>query len=153
MRRLALSMAILTQVRVGMQRYNLSLAELEFAEESVRVDKALLHYANSAQASNLGSQLEQIRAEARALLAEYQRYSSYSDAQAAWGRVYNSVGLDVLPEQLTSHEVNEVAKALEQTMGQWQSSVFQSGAQAGAEDIVIPYRSEYSYQSLTITEN
>lgn len=153
MRRLALSMAVLTQVRVGMQRYNLSLAELEFAEESMRVDKALLHYANSAQASNLGSQLEKIRAEARALLAEYQRYSSYSDAQAAWGRVYNSVGLDVLPEQLTSHEVDEVAKALEQTMDQWQSSVFQSGAQANAEDVVIPYRSEYSYRSLTITEN
>ncbi len=42
MRRMALSMAVLTQVRVGVQRYGLSLAELKFAEESLRVDQRLL---------------------------------------------------------------------------------------------------------------
>src|SRR5690606_12816659 len=45
MRRMALSMAVLTPVRVGVQRYGLSLAELEFAQESARVDQQLLHYA------------------------------------------------------------------------------------------------------------
>lgn len=143
MRRMALSMAVLTQVRVGMQRYHLSVAELEFAEESLRVDQALLHYARSASASRLGSQLEQIRAEARALLAEYQRYASYSDAQAAWGRVYNSVGLDVLPEELTSHDVDQVANALRTTISQWQTQVFQPTA----TETVTPYQPQYSPQS------
>ena len=124
MRRLSLSMAVLTQVHVGVQRYGLSLAELELAEESLRVDRSLLNYARSAAASRFDSELEVIRAEARALLAEYQRYVAYSNAQAAWGRVYNSVGLDVLPETIDGHDVQTLAGAMDATMQQWQSSVF-----------------------------
>ena len=129
MRRLSLSMAVLTQVHVGVQRYGLSLAELELAEESLRVDRSLLNYARSAAASRFDSELEVIRAEARALLAEYQRYVAYSNAQAAWGRVYNSVGLDVLPETIDGHDVQTLAGAMDATMQQWQSSVFTSAGQ------------------------
>lgn len=125
MRRMALSMAVLTQVRVGVQRYGLSLAELEFAEESLRVDQRLLNFAQAAAKSQFDSELEVIRSEARALLAEYQRYAAYSNAQAAWGRVYNSVGLDVLPEAIESHDVKTLAAAMEKTMQQWQEVTFQ----------------------------
>lgn len=127
MRRLSLSMAVLTQVRVGVQRYGLSLAELQLAEESLRVDQSLLKYARSAAQSRFDSELEVIRAEARALLAEYQRYVAYSNAQAAWGRVYNSVGLDVLPETIDGHDVKTLASSMDATMQQWQSSVFSEG--------------------------
>ena len=65
-----------------------------------------------------------LRDEARALLAEYQRYAAYSNAQAAWGRVYNSVGLDVLPETIESHDVKTLAAAIEKTTQEWQSVVF-----------------------------
>jgi len=128
MRRMALSMAVLTQVRVGVQRYGLSLAELEFAEESLRVDKRLLNFAQAAAQSQFDSELEVIRTEARALLAEYQRYAAYSNAQAAWGRVYNSVGLDVLPEAIESHDVKTLASAMERTMLQWQDVTFRQAA-------------------------
>ncbi len=126
MRRMALSMAILTQVRVGTQRYGLSLAELEFAEESLRVDKRLLVFAQSAAQSKFDSELEVIRAEARTLLAEYQRYAAYSNAQAAWGRLYNSLGLDVLPQTIDSHDVNALANSMAKTMTDWQDTVFTS---------------------------
>lgn len=128
MRRMALSMAVLTQVRVGVQRYGLSLAELKFAEESLRVDQSLFDYAKAASQSRFDSELEVIRSEARALLAEYQRYAAYSNAQAAWGRVYNSVGLDVLPETIDGHDVKTLASALENTMSQWQGQVFTTAA-------------------------
>ena len=126
MRRLALSMAVLTQVRVGLQRYNLSLQELKFSEESLGVDKRLLNYAQAAAKSQFDSELEVIRTEARALLGEYQLYAAYSNAQAAWGRVYNSVGLDVLPETVESHDVKTLAVAMKDTMTQWQQTVFQT---------------------------
>ncbi|MBW7902781.1 MAG: TolC family protein [Rhodocyclaceae bacterium] len=128
MRRMALSMAVLTQVRVGVQRYGLSLAELKFAEESLRVDKRLHDFAKAAAQSRFDSELEVIRSEARALLAEYQRYAAYSNAQAAWGRVYNSVGLDVLPEAVDGHDVKALAAAMARTLGQWQSDVFKVAA-------------------------
>ncbi|TMS58300.1 TolC family protein [Imbroritus primus] len=128
MRRMALSMAVLTQVRVGTMRYGLSLAELEFAEESLRVDQRLLNYAKAAAKSRFDSELEVIRAEARALLAEYQRYVAYANAQAAWGRVYNSVGLDVLPKEIESNDVKTLASAIESTMQEWQGIVFKTAA-------------------------
>ena len=126
MRRLALSMEVLTQVRVGLQRYNLSLQELKFSEESLGVDKRLLNYAQAAAKSQFDSELEVIRTEARALLGEYQRYAAYSNAQAAWGRVYNSVGLDILPETVEGHDVKTLAVAMKDTMTQWQQTVFQT---------------------------
>ena len=126
MRRLALSMAVLTQVRVGIQRYGLSLSELKFAEESMNVDQRLLNYAKAAAKSQFDSELEVIRTEARALLGEYQRYAAYSNAQAAWGRLYNSVGLDILPATVEGHDVKTLASAMQTTMEQWQKTVFQA---------------------------
>ena len=128
MRRMALSMAVLTQIRVGVQRYSLALSELKFAEESLRVDQRLHNFASASATSQADSELELIRAEARALLAEYQRYASYGNAQAAWGRVYNSVGLDVLPETIDSNDVKTLAGAMASTMQEWQSLVFKSAA-------------------------
>jgi outer membrane protein TolC len=127
MRRMALSMAVLTQIRVGVQRYSLSLAELKFSEESLRVDQRLLNFAGAAARSQADSELEVIRTEARALLSEYQRYAAYSNAQAAWGRVYNSVGLDVMPETIDSHDLKALAGAMDTTMRQWQQMVFKTG--------------------------
>jgi len=115
-RRLALSMAILTQVRVAVQRYGLSLAELEFAEQSLRVDQRLLAVTQAGASSSVASELELIRTEARGLLAEYQRYASYSNAQAGWGRLYNSLGLDVLPATIDSHDLATLAAEIAQTL-------------------------------------
>ena len=140
MRRMALSMAVLTQIRVGVQRYGLAVSELDFAEESMRVDQRLLNYARAAAKTQFDSELEVIRAEARALLARYQRDSAYSNAQAAWGRLYNSVGLDVLPETIDGHDVKTLAQSIDKTVGEWQKTVFKGAklAPKRAEPVAMP---------------
>jgi Outer membrane protein len=122
MRRIALSMAVLTQVRVGVLRYDLARQEMGFAEESLRVDSRLFDYAKAARGQALGSELEVIRAEGRFLLSRYQREAAYADAQAAWGRLYNSVGLDVFPDEIRSHDVKTVAAAIQRTMASYERS-------------------------------
>lgn len=122
MRRMALSMAVLTQVRVGVQRYGLALQELKFADESRDVDSRLLDYTRAATQTSYGSQLEMIRVEARSLLSRYQREAAYSNAQAAWGRLYNSFGLDVLPAQIENGDVKTVAAEIEKTMTQYRQT-------------------------------
>ena len=116
LRRVALSMAILTQVRVGALRYELARQDMGYADESLRVDSQLLDYAKAASSSSLGSELEVIRAEGRYLLSRYQREAAYSRAQAAWGRLYNSIGLDVLPEEIEQHDVKTLASEIERTL-------------------------------------
>ncbi|MNM62489.1 Outer membrane efflux protein [compost metagenome] len=115
-RRIALSMAILTQVRVGALRYQLARQEVEFTDESLRVDQSLLDYAKAAKSTTIGSELELIRAEGRYLLSRYQREAAYSSAQAAWGRLYNSVGLAVMPEQIEKQDIKTLAREIERTM-------------------------------------
>lgn len=116
LRRLSLSMAVLTQVRVAAQRYSLAQEQLHFADESLRVDQSLLALAQANAEVSASSQLEYIRADARTLLSRYQRYAAYSDAQAAWGRLYNSVGLDVMPDTIASHDLSSLTAELKKTM-------------------------------------
>jgi len=99
-RRMALSIAILTQVRVAVERYKLALKELDTAEESFRVDQRMASFAEAAQGTELNAELEVIRAKTRALNSEFKRYGSYAAAQAAFGRIYNSVGFEVIPQGL-----------------------------------------------------
>ena len=42
--------------------------------------------------------------------------------------MYNSVGLDVLPETIDSNDVKTLAGAMASTMQEWQSQVFKSAA-------------------------
>jgi outer membrane protein TolC len=115
-RRVALSMAILTQTRIGAIRYQLARLEVEFADESLRVDRSLLEYARAATSTSLGNELETIRAEGRFLLSQYEREAAYSSAQAAWGRLYNSIGFDVLPETIEGHDIATLAREVEATL-------------------------------------
>nr|WP_314355815.1 TolC family protein [uncultured Achromobacter sp.] len=126
LRRMALSMAVLTQVRVAAQRYYLAREQLEFADQSMQVDGRLRDYAKASASISADSKLEFLRADARWLLSQYQRYAAYSDAQAAWGRLYNSVGLDVMPETIASHDLSTLATQIEQTMQGWQRSALQA---------------------------
>ncbi len=132
MRRVALSMAILTQTRVGAIRYQLARQEVEFADESLRVDNSLLDYARAAKSTSIGTELEQIRAEGRYLLSRYEREAVYSSAQAAWGRLYNSVGLDVLPETIESHDIATLARAIEASLTQREQQNMLSAATGAA---------------------
>ncbi|WP_417329981.1 TolC family protein [Halomonas cupida] len=116
LRRTALSMAVLTQVRVGALRYHLALEELKYADESLEVDEDLLDYSKAAASTSIGSELEVIRAQSRYLLSQYSREAAYSRAQAAWGRLFNSVGVDVLPDTVADHSVQTLAAELENAM-------------------------------------
>jgi len=99
-RRMALSIAVLTQVRVAVERYNLTLSQLDLANESFEVDQRMAAFAEAAQGSEMNAELEVIRAKTRALNSEFKRYGAYASAQAAFGSIYNSVGFEVVPPDL-----------------------------------------------------
>ena len=123
-RRLALSMAVLTQVRVAIERYRLALHDLEIARESNTVDQRLASFARAAASSRADGELEQIRAETRALNSEYQRYAAYANAQTAFGRIYNSLGLEVLPANLEAGSISELAQAVATNLGSIENETF-----------------------------
>jgi outer membrane protein TolC len=114
-RRLAQAMAILTQVRVAALRYNLSRDELKIMAASAQVDQRLANFAKASASSRVDSELELIRTEARALLSSYQRQIAYANAQGAWGRLYNSLGLDLTPTE-TEVNLNQISQVVGDTL-------------------------------------
>lgn len=108
-RRMALSMAVLTQVRVSVERYRIALHDLALARESATVDQRMASHMRATVHARADAELEQIRADVRALNAEYQRHAAYATAQNAFGRVYNSLGLGVLPEMPQDARLGELS--------------------------------------------
>jgi len=123
-RRLALTMAVLTQVRVAIERYRLAQSDLDVARESSNVDQRLASYARAALSSRTDTELEVIRAETRALNSEYQRYASYAAAVTAYGRIYNSLGLDVVPDGVEQASLAELGAKVVANIASMENDTF-----------------------------
>jgi outer membrane protein TolC len=148
-RRLALSMAVMTQVRIGVERYQLALEDYRLADDGAQVDKRLADYTRAAVNSRLESDLEAIRTQARSVLGAWQRVSAYGAAQVAFARLYNSVGIDALPDNIDGDSlsvlttrVREQLKTVEREALPLTSNLFGSLAPvsihvAGVEDAVM----------------
>lgn len=134
MRRMAQAMAALTQVRVATQRYGLAKEEFEQVSDSANVDQRLANYAKAAASSRVDSELEVIRTEARALLSAYQRHVAYANTQAAYGRLFNSIGLDVKTPPPNA-DLATIQKAIEESVTDWSRVTFQ---RASAAPIDLP---------------
>jgi outer membrane protein TolC len=102
-RRLALSMAILTQVRLSYQRYQLSLQEYKLTDELYIVNDKL---ARLAEAKNQGSDnLEGLFVRADTFQSQVAKDLAYVKVQNAMAKLRYLVGLDPLPKTLTTHQV------------------------------------------------
>jgi outer membrane protein TolC len=128
-RRMAQAMAVLTQVRLANLRYGLAKDEFEQVMESASVDQRLANYSRAAATSRVDSELEVIRTEARALLSAYQRAIAFANAQAAFGRLYNSVGYDIEPPPANA-DIKTTSQAIQRSLDRWHQTTFQRPASA-----------------------
>ena len=115
-RRMALSMAILTQLRVGADRYRLALEDFKLADDAAQVDKRLATNTRASVTAKLDSELEAIRTQARAVLGAYQRANAYATAQIAFGRLYNTLGFDPLPDNFEGDDLPKLTERVRQHM-------------------------------------
>ena len=127
-RRMALSMAVLTQVRVATERYKLASYDFQIAEQSAQVDQRLASISRAGSDNSLTSDLETLRTQARSIVSRFQEASSYAEAQAAYGRVLNSVGIDLLPDQVTKTDVASLSRQIQTSLRQQESAVFAHAA-------------------------
>jgi len=129
-RRMALSMAVLTQVRVSVERYKLAVYDYQIAQESARVDQRLASISRAGSDNSLSSDLESLRTQARSIVSRFQEAASYAQAQSAYGRVLNSVGIDLLPEKVTSSDLPTLSREINQSLVAGEKQVFTQSADA-----------------------
>lgn len=96
-RRMALSMAVLTQVDVAFLRYHQSRKEVEIANKEQNVTRRLYSQINTAYRAQKASELELIQAKTDMLLADLRKDLTEAEYQNAAGQVLSSVGYDVIP--------------------------------------------------------
>lgn len=109
-RRMALSMAVMTQLRVGVERYRLAVEDFRLADTAAQVDKRMADYTRAAVTARLESELEAIRTQARAVLGSFQRANTYASAQIAFGRLYNTLGFDPLPDDFDGNDLQALTE-------------------------------------------
>jgi len=121
LRRQALSVAVLSQVRVAMLQFRELDQEFGLtAEQADLDDRILTQYANSGQAGQTG-ELGVIQAEVTGLLSDLRRDLVFADLHNAYARVMVSAGVDPLPGNMVpSTDLPALINAVDQGLGSWQ---------------------------------
>lgn len=115
-RRLALSMATLTQVHVGYHQYNRATRDYDQALVLDDIEKRIFNNINEGANNQGQSPLQRIRAQLAAIYAEVNRYIAYSELHSALANLYVSMGLDLTPELLPSGSETGIADAAATTV-------------------------------------
>jgi outer membrane protein TolC len=112
-RRQAIAMAVLTQTRIAAIRYTLVADEYLVWDEASRDDDLIVQYLASSEKVGIDTELELIRARARAMASQINRDLAYANLQASVARLFNSVGYDAVPREDEAKAVAELAGQVE----------------------------------------
>ena len=115
MQRLALSMAVLTQVHVAYRDFYNRKRQYELSEQLQDIDARIFEQTMNQAKSGAQNQLNEIRSETSSLMAEYRSYQNYASLQSACGQMLATLGEDPLPATATSHDI----KPLSGDIGVW----------------------------------
>ncbi|MDP3516676.1 MAG: TolC family protein [Pseudohongiella sp.] len=119
MRRLSLSMAALTQVHLSHQQFLKSSSSYQQAKTLNDIESRIFVHVSQAADNNARSELQRIRAQMAAIYAEVNSYRAYADVQGSLANLYVSMGLELLPEEVQSHDVNDVAVEIKSALERW----------------------------------
>jgi len=113
LRRLSLSMAILTQVNLSYQRFHLARKSFEVSRDLMMVENRIQDQLEAQQRAQTSNELKMIRSQANALAMEMQRDLGHAEMQNALGQVHNSLGIDPVDATVTAQDVKTLAASIE----------------------------------------
>lgn len=118
-RRMALSMAVLTQVHVGYQQYLRASHNYKEAKELNQIEQRIYGHVRNAAQHKAQSPLQGIRARLSALYADVGRYYAYAEMQGAVANLHVTLGKDLLPVDMLSQDVPTIQAAVKKTFQSW----------------------------------
>ncbi len=118
-RRQAMSIAVLAQLYVANANYREALRQFKTNQQLSDIDGQIVgQLRNRHQAEGIG-ELDLIQGELNTLQADLRRDLSYADLRNAYGQIFASAGLDPLPDQVQSTQVQSIATALANREAAW----------------------------------
>lgn len=131
--RLALNMAVLTQVHVAYYDFQARQRQFELDQRISNVDQSLLRHTQNAASVDAKGRIEAVRAEANAVVSQLRQYQSYSALQGAYGQMEATLGQDPLPETVKGHDLTSLQNAVRDAETQWQQRQLQTQTQPTTE--------------------
>ncbi|MEO0393285.1 MAG: TolC family protein [Pseudomonadota bacterium] len=122
--RLAIHLAIISQVNIAKQQYTASSTSFQRASEVLAIEELIANILTQEAEASAGNPLEKVRAEASALFAKLARFQSYADAQAAYGRILASLGVDLVPEDAYQSDVPTLSADIKDQLSNWSDGAF-----------------------------
>lgn len=110
--RLALDMAVLTQVHVSWRDFSGRKRQYELAQRLFDIDRKINDQTMTGAANDAQSRLNAIRSGASEMMADYRRYQNYAALQASYGQLLATLGVDPLPEAVGSHDVASLTRSI-----------------------------------------
>ena len=120
--RLALSMAVLSQVHIANINYAQSLREYSNAKHYLSVAQRINELIANAQKISRFGELEVIREEASLLVSRLRNDIAYAELQYSLGTLYSSVGMTFVPDNIAQISDDELAIALKENLNRWTKS-------------------------------
>jgi len=114
--RLALSMAVLTQVHLSYHEFYSRQRQYDLSRQLHDIDANIHQHTKNATVSGAQNRMVQIRSAATALMAEYRSYQNYAALQNAYGQIIATLGVDPLPETVEGHDVKALAGAIRRSL-------------------------------------
>ena len=120
-RRLALAIAVLTQVNLSVQEYQNAIDELNAAIEmdGLRQDLA----ASSARSGGMQAEAARIRRELAAIAADYERGRALADAYTALANLYIATGKDLVTPDVDISDLDRLTVAIRVAIAPWTQGV------------------------------
>ena len=115
LKREAMNMAILAKLHIAYQQYFASIKEYNRVKQLSSVDQRLYTQIANRTATDVQGDLERILAQASAVDSRLRLFQSYAEAQEALGRLYATVGVDFLHEDVETLSVAALSNAIKQT--------------------------------------
>lgn len=138
-RRMAQVAAVLAQVRIAVTRYEVLGREYEYWLDAIDDDKRFLDTLTSSASVGIETELELIRAKAKLIGTRASAGLAYATLEGAMGRIYNSVGLDVLPREMKRNDLQALTTELDQRVKAWEDANFGERKPLALPKVAIAY--------------
>lgn len=122
-RRQALSMAVLAQLHLSLQRLALATDIFKVSGRTQRVNNRISDILKNQGEALAAAEIEILEAESNRVISLVRFYAAYADVQNAYGRVLNSLGSHRFPENIKNMDVATLKKALSSKLDVWKAPV------------------------------
>lgn len=119
MQRMALSMAVLTQVHVARSELAAKTRQFDLFKQMNDVDQQILEHTHNATTANAQGKLEEIRVATAAMMSELRLYQSYGELESAYGQMLATLGLDPVGDKLNGHDLASLRKSIGEEQQRW----------------------------------